>query len=80
MLNGARHLTDEFPEYKERIEDLKAKDKHFKHLYDNYEKLDIEIHSIEQKNTVPDIYIEGLKKKRLLLKDELYAHLHNNMN
>ena len=76
MMIENHSLANELPEYKEQIHDLKMNNRHFHRLFDEYHEVDHEIHRIEQgvENT-SDEYIEGLKKKRLHLKDELYAML-----
>lgn len=67
-------LIHEFPEYKDKIHDLKMTDNHFTRIFDEYHKLDHEIRRIEDgaENT-SDEYLEQLKKDRLQHKDELYA-------
>ncbi|MDH5484057.1 MAG: DUF465 domain-containing protein [Gammaproteobacteria bacterium] len=67
-------LIHEFPEHKDRIHELKLSDKHFLRLFNEYHTLDHEVRRIEEgvENT-SDEYIEGLKKKRLKHKDDLYA-------
>ncbi len=70
------NLINEFPEYKERIHELKLTDRHFSGLFDEYHTVDREISRIEQGVETPsDTYTEDLKKKRLHLKDELYRLL-----
>ena len=66
-------LVNELPEYKEQIHDLKMTDRHFQTLFDDYHKVDKEIHRIEEgvENT-SDTYLDGLKKTRLSLKDNLF--------
>lgn len=69
-----RHtLQTEFPEYKQAIHKLKLNDSHFARLFDEYDKLDQEIHRIET-GAAPDSdeYTEELKKKRLDHKDQLF--------
>ena len=74
MFNENHNLLKEFPEHKERIHDLKMKDKHFAQLLQSYEQTDKELFSIENEAETPsDTYTETLKKKRLKLKDELIA-------
>ncbi len=69
-------LAHEFPEYKEQIHELKMHDHHFARLFSEYEELDKEVFRIEEQiETTADEYLEGLKKKRLQLKDELHAML-----
>ena len=69
-------LHHEFPEYHDAIHALKMGDAHFLKLFNRYDELDHEINRIEQgvENTSDD-YLEGIKFKRLRLKDELYGML-----
>ena len=71
---GATHhpLAQEFPEYKDRIHELKTNDSEFHDLLAHYDDIDKEIYRIEQ-NIEPtsDEYAETLKKKRVFLKDKL---------
>lgn len=69
-------LVHEFPEYKERIHQLKMDDAHFARLFDEYNDLTNKIEVLEN-NGVPvaDESIEDMKKQRLKLKDKLYAML-----
>jgi uncharacterized protein YdcH (DUF465 family) len=76
MLGEHHRLLDEFPQYRQKIHDLKLNDHHFSRLFDEYDKLDKEIYRIEEKIETPsDVYAEELKKKRLLVKDRIYAIL-----
>lgn len=74
---GEKHdLIHEFPEYKERIHELKVSDPEFAKLFDEYHEIDNEVRRIEEGIETPsDEYIEELKMRRLRLKDELYAML-----
>ena len=69
-------LANELPEFKERIHELKLENMHFHKLFNEYHDVDKEIHRIEGgiENT-SDEYVEGLKKQRLQLKDELFGML-----
>ena len=69
-------LIREFPEMRERIHDLKQSDQHFARLFEDYEVADKAI--VRAENGVDhlgDVELEGLKKQRLSLKDQLYARL-----
>lgn len=69
-------LVHEFPEYKDRIHALKTGNHHFAKLFEEYHEVNREVLRIEQEiEPVSDEYAEGMKKKRLLLKDQLYAML-----
>ena len=74
---GEHHgLAHEFPELKEQIHSLKVSNPHFARLFEEYEDIDKEIYRIEEQiENTSDTYMEDLKKKRLKLKDELYAML-----
>lgn len=76
MIIDRHSLAKELPEYKEQIHQLKMENRHFAKLADEYHDLDNEIIRIEEgvENTT-DEYVDGLKKKRLHLKDELFAML-----
>ena len=66
-------LLHELPEYKDQIHTLKLENKHFSRLFEQYHELDHEVRRIETgaENTSDD-YLEGRKKARLQLKDELF--------
>jgi uncharacterized protein YdcH (DUF465 family) len=76
-MQGEHHdLVHELPEYREKIHELKVSDKHFAKLFDEYNEVDHEVRRIEQEIETPsDEYTEELKKKRLMLKDELFELL-----
>ena len=76
MIIERHSLAKELPEYKDKIHDLKMSNNHFSRLFDEYHELDHEVIRIEEgiENT-SDEYLDGLKKKRLALKDELYSML-----
>jgi len=71
-------LHHEFPEYYDRIHELKTNNNHFARLFEEYHDLNREILRIEEgvENTT-DEYLEELKKKRLLYKDKLYGMIAN---
>ena len=71
-------LANEFPEFKDKIHDLKKEDRHFHRLFNDYHDIDKEIHRIESgaENT-SDEYLETQKKQRLSLKDELFGLLNS---
>lgn len=65
-----------FPEYRELISQLKVKDPNFRHLFSKHNELDQRIKNMEA-HIEPASHedIESLKKKKLLLKDEMYELL-----
>lgn len=70
-------LPHDFPEFAERIEQLKAQgDGLFCSLMAEYDTLDKQVHRIEQGvEAHADDFTEELKKRRMQLKDRLYALL-----
>lgn len=69
-------LAHEFPEYKERIHQLKMDDAHFARLFEEYNDLTSKIEVLENNEApVADETLEDCKKQRLALKDQLYTML-----
>lgn len=76
MFNESHNLAEEMPEFKDKIHELKMNDAHFARLFEEYNEVDKELLRIaEEIETPSDDVIEQLKKKRISLKDELYAML-----
>jgi uncharacterized protein YdcH (DUF465 family) len=76
MFGEHHNLGEEFPEYKDRIHELKIGNPRFAQLFDNYNEVDKEIYRIEEEIETPsDEYTEELKKKRLFLKDQIVSML-----
>jgi len=73
MLTEKHDLVHELPEHRDKIHTLKLSNPHFAKLFDEYHEVDHEVHRIETgiENT-SDEYLDGRKKRRLYLKDELY--------
>lgn len=69
-------LDHEFPEFHNLIHELKQKDPRLSLLFEEYERVNNEIVDIEE-NDKPfqDFEFEDLKKKRLMLKDDIYLAL-----
>ena len=76
MLGEHHSLVQEFPEYKDKIHELKISDPEFAKLFEKYDDIDKEIYRIEmQIENTSDEYIENLKIRRVQLKDLLYTML-----
>ena len=76
MLGEHHGLLKEFPEYKDKIHQLKISNPEFVKLFEKYEDIDKEIYRIEmQIENTSDEYAEGLKIRRVQLKDQLYTML-----
>ena len=78
MLGEKHDLVHEFPEYKDKIHELKTSDLKFARLFEEYHELEHEVRRIEEGNeTTTDEYLEERKKLRLNLKDQLFEMLKN---
>ncbi|SFN51349.1 YdcH family protein [Marinobacter pelagius] len=74
----SHELQKEFPEYKDRIEELKANDMKFSEKLTRYSELDQEIEGLEKRGgPISDDKMHRLKTWRAQLKDELYQTLTN---
>jgi len=68
------NLLNEFPEYQDKIHDLKINNNHFKKLIDEYDELEHQIHRVNTGNEIMmDEAFKELKTKMLFLKDEIYS-------
>lgn len=66
----------EFPQFRDRIHELKTGNAHFARLFDEYHQVDKEIARIEQEVApASDDAAEELKRRRVTLKDEIFAML-----
>ena len=74
-MQGEPHdLRHEFPEHADRIERLRGEDPEVSRSMDEYDLLDAQIRELEARGEpVSDTYMEDLKKRRVLLKDQLFA-------
>ncbi len=75
-----RHLlTEEFPEFAQKIHHLKTEDNHFKKLFEEFDDLDHEIYRIEaDAEPASDDALNELRTKRVHLKDTIYSYLQEN--
>ena len=76
MLGEPHDLMHEFPEYAQRIAELRGTDEGFARAMRAYDELDADIRRLEELGQpVADVTIEALKTHRVYLKDRLYARL-----
>jgi uncharacterized protein YdcH (DUF465 family) len=69
-------LLHEFPEYKDKIHQLKISNSHFRELFNEYDELDHHIYRIKMDiEVVTDEALKELKAHLLHLKDEIYSML-----
>lgn len=71
-------LLHEFPEFQEKIHQLKIENNHFRKLFDEYHEVEHAVHRIKTgAEHTSDEVLNGLKTKLLHLKDELFTMLQN---
>lgn len=71
-------LLHEFPEYQDKIHELKISDPYFRKLFDEYHELEHQIHRIHMNIEVAaDDTMKELKTKLLYLKDQMYSLIQN---
>jgi len=76
MSHTPHELRDDFPEYKDKIHELKGNNAHFAKLEAEYHQINREIHRLEiGEEHVSQFTEEDLRKKRMMLKDEIYSLL-----
>lgn len=76
MTHVPHELAEEFPEFKEKIHALKQESAHFARLSDEYHEVNRTIHRMEERiEPVTEDVEQGMRKKRLALKDEILALL-----
>ncbi len=72
MSNAPHDLTEEFPDNRERISELKTSNGHFARLAEEYNEINRQIHRIESRvEPASENVEEELKRKRVRLKDEI---------
>ena len=76
MSNTPHELHEEFPEYADKMGALKTSDAHFAKLFEEYHEVNRRVHRAETLvEPMDQFHEEELRKKRALLKDELYRML-----
>ena len=74
------NLHDYFPEFSDRIHELKMNDNHFRKLFEDYNDLNKDIHRIESSEIYTDSELNNLRSRRVLLKDEIFSYLDTHDN
>ena len=76
MFHETHKLREEFPDDVEKLQALMIDDEEFLRLAAEYSRVNGEIVQIEHEEThASDIHLEALKKKRLVLKDQVAQKL-----
>lgn len=79
MISNAHCLSQEMPELKEVVHEMKASNAHFAKILERYEAVNAKVADAES-NLKPssDEHLEELKKQRLQFKDELVKMIDEN--
>ena len=76
MTHVPHELHEEFPEMADKIHAMKTDNPHFHKLFEEYHEVNRAVHRAETDvEPTDDLHVEEMRKKRLALKDELYAML-----
>ncbi len=76
MSHVPHELAEEFPDNTDRLHNLKLNNAHFAKLADTYHEINREVHRIETGvEPASDTRETELRKKRMMLKDEISAIL-----
>jgi Uncharacterized protein conserved in bacteria len=76
MSNTPHELAKDFPEHVDKLRELKTSDPRFAKLFEDYHEVNRAIHRAETDvEPVGDAHMETLRKKRMVLKDEIYGML-----
>ncbi|MCB0330684.1 MAG: DUF465 domain-containing protein [Bdellovibrionales bacterium] len=76
MSDSEHDLVSEFPEFRDKIHDLKVTDGHFRALFERYHEVNKLVMAAEHRTQPMSEEEEGkLRKERMQLKDDLYSIL-----
>lgn len=76
MAHTPHELAEEFPEFVEKMQEMKGANAHFAKLADEYHEINRAVHRAEA-NVEPtdDFNMDAMRKQRMALKDEIYGML-----
>ncbi|MCO6185929.1 YdcH family protein [Rhizobium sp. L1K21] len=78
MANTPHELAEEFPEFVNKLRHMREVDGHFYRISNEYHEINRAIHRAETDiEPADDFHVEDMRKKRMLLKDEIYGMLVN---
>ena len=76
MSHTPHELAEEFPDQVDKMHTLKTDNAHFAKLFDAYHEVNREVHRIETRvEPASEMHEAELRKKRMVLKDEIAAML-----
>lgn len=76
MSHTPHELAEEFPQFVDRIRELKESDAHFLKLFNEYHDVNRAVHRAESNvEPIEELAEVELRKQRAILKDQLYGML-----
>ena len=76
MSHVPHELLDDFPEYRDKIHELKVSNLHFHKLFDAYHEINRAVHRAETDiEPTDDFHMDEMRKQRMRLKDEIFSML-----
>lgn len=76
MSNTPHELAEEFPEHVDKMHEMKMGNARFARLFDEYHEINRAVHRAETDiEPTDDFNLETMRKKRMVLKDEIYGML-----
>lgn len=76
MSHTPHELNEEFPEFVEKMTEMKTGDAHFTKLADEYHEVNRAVHRAETDvEPTDDLHMGELRRQRAALKDEIYNYL-----
>lgn len=76
MSHTPHELHEEFPEFGAKITALKQENAHFSRLAEEYHEVNRAVHRAEARvEPMEDLAFDDLRKKRMMLKDQIYRML-----
>ena len=76
MTHTPHELASDFPEYAEKISQLRQNDAHFARMVDEYHTINRDVHRAETDvEPTSDDHMAEMRKQRMALKDQIYAAL-----
>ena len=76
MSHTPHELAEDFPDHVGKIAELRQNDGHFARLADLYHQINRDVHRAETDvEPTSDAYLTEMRKKRMTLKDEIFAYL-----
>jgi uncharacterized protein YdcH (DUF465 family) len=76
MTHTPHELAEDFPEFVEKMHQLRETDNHFLKMSDDYHQLNRDVHRAETDvEPTSDENLATMRKARIALKDQIFAYL-----